>query len=337
MRRARSVIGILLILFGILIYLIPNFKEYSLNHDMDMVVKEFKTAIDKKKAESEEGSSGSEQKDIEDLPADENGDIVNMSSGFLSSLRKEMENYNEHLAKDGQHLTDAWSYRQSPVNLGELKELKGAVGYIKIPDMNVQLPLYIGASETNMALGAAVMGETSMPVGGINTNSVIVGHRGYSGAPYFKEIELLKEGSLVYVTNPWETLIYKVRNIKIIQPYDVNSILIEPGKDMITLLTCHPYMSHGKYRYCFCCERGREDEINAEEGEDKAVRIPSGDDTEIVNMVPEEFASSENFIVIERNLRRVIPLILLAILLIMIISNLSESLKKKRKHRSGKD
>lgn len=85
-----------------------------------------------------------------------------------------------------------------PVNLDELKSKDGAIGYIDIPDMDVKLPLYIGASEKNMALGAAILSETSMPIGGESTNCVISGHRGYRGAPYFKDIELLKKGSKVY-------------------------------------------------------------------------------------------------------------------------------------------
>lgn len=123
--------------------------------------------------------------------------------------------------------------------------------------MKVTLPLYIGASELNMSLGAAVLSETSMPIGGENTNCVISGHRGYSGAPYFRDIENLKIGSKVYITNPWDTLMYKVVKIDVINPDDVSSILIQEGKDMITLLTCHPYMSHGKYRYVVYCERAK--------------------------------------------------------------------------------
>ena len=57
------------------------------------------------------------------------------------------------------------------------------------------------------------------------------------------------------ITNLWGTLTYKVREIKIISPDDIESILIQPGKDMITLLTCHPYASGGKYRYLVYCDR----------------------------------------------------------------------------------
>ena len=72
---------------------------------------------------------------------------------------------------------------------------------------------------------------------------------------YFKEIELLEVGDEVTITNIWGTLTYVVTEIKIINPNDVNAILIQKDRDMITLLTCHPYASGGKYRYLVFCER----------------------------------------------------------------------------------
>ena len=57
------------------------------------------------------------------------------------------------------------------------------------------------------------------------------------------------------MTNPWETLRYEVAEIQIVSPDDIDAILIQPGRDMITLLTCHPPNSGGKYRYLVYCER----------------------------------------------------------------------------------
>ena len=121
--------------------------------------------------------------------------------------------------------------------------------------MNVKLPLYLGATLENMRSGAAIMGETSLPLGTKNSNCVIAAHRGYEGIPYFREIEKLKVGDRVIVKNPWEKLTYRVEEIKIIQPDDSDQIKIRKGKDMVTLLTCHPYRSHGKYRYVVYCIR----------------------------------------------------------------------------------
>ena len=99
------------------------------------------------------------------------------------------------------------------------------------------------------------MSQTSLPIGGIDTNCVIAGHRGYSGASYFRYIEKLSVGDSVTITNLWESLHYRVSEIKIIDPYDVDEILIQEGRELITLLTCHPYASGGRQRYVVYCER----------------------------------------------------------------------------------
>ena len=79
------------------------------------------------------------------------------------------------------------------------------------------------------------MGQTSLPLGQKDSNCVIAAHRGYQGIPYFRDIEELKIGDLVIIRNPWERLSYKVTKIKVIDPYDTDKILIQKGKDMITL------------------------------------------------------------------------------------------------------
>ena len=128
-------------------------------------------------------------------------------------------------------------------------------GYIEIPAMQCRMPLYLGASEENMEKGAAVLGETSVPIGGINTNSVIAGHRGWKHSKYFKDIDQLTVGDKVYIINFWEKLCYSVEKIVIIEPSDSEKVKIQEGKDMITLLTCHPYRSGGRYRYVVYCVR----------------------------------------------------------------------------------
>ena len=106
-----------------------------------------------------------------------------------------------------------------------------------------------------LAAGAAVLGNTSAPIGGDNTNCVIAGHRGWKGADYFRHIDRLAVGDSVTLTNLWETLTYTVADIQIIQPHEVDKIKIQQGRDLLTLLTCHPYASGGRQRYVVYCEK----------------------------------------------------------------------------------
>ncbi|MCC8081694.1 MAG: class C sortase [Lachnospiraceae bacterium] len=178
--------------------------------------------------------------------------------------------YNQNLYASGQaEFRDAWSVTQTP---STVEGLDGNIfGYITIPAMDVELPLYVGASTANLAKGAAILGATSLPVGGENTNSVIAGHRGYRGVPFFREIEKLGVGDAVCITNPWGTIGYRVESIDIISPTDSDKVKIQEGKDMVTLMTCHPYRSNGKYRYVVYCVR--DDSVLTEEAQ-----APSGTD-----------------------------------------------------------
>ena len=129
------------------------------------------------------------------------------------------------------------------------------IGVLEIPAMELTMPIYLGASDVHLAAGAAVLGNTSAPIGGANTNCVIAGHRGWRGADYFRHIDKLTVGDEVVITNLWKTLTYTVADIQIIQPHEVEKIKIQQGRDLLTLLTCHPYASGGKQRYVIYCER----------------------------------------------------------------------------------
>lgn len=177
-----------------------------------------------------------------------------------AQLRTHMERHNQWLydVKQG-NLTGPQSYEEPLFKLSDYGLEDEVFGVISIPKMEVVMPIYLGASEENMANGAAVLSQTSVPIGGESTNSVIAGHRGWQGYKYFKDIDLLEVGDEIIIQNLWETLTYKVAEIKIITPNNIEAILIQPGRDLVTLLTCHPYASGGKYRYLVFCERSESD------------------------------------------------------------------------------
>ena len=129
------------------------------------------------------------------------------------------------------------------------------IGVLEIPAMELTMPVYLGASDEHLAAGAAVLGNTSAPIGGDDTNCVIAGHRGWKGADYFRHIDRLQVGDTVTLTNLWKTLTYAVADIQIIQPHEADKIKIQQNRDLLTLITCHPYASGGKQRYVVYCER----------------------------------------------------------------------------------
>ena len=167
-----------------------------------------------------------------------------------------MQVYNEKIFAEGQSgLVDAWAYTEPSFDLTEYGIEDDVIGVLSIPAINLEMPIYLGATYEHMATGAAHLSQTSLPIGGENTNCVIAGHRGWNGAPFFLNLDKIVVGDEITVTNLWETLTYRVCEIRIIEPNDIDQILIQPGRDMLTLFTCHPYASGGRYRLVIYAER----------------------------------------------------------------------------------
>ena len=167
-----------------------------------------------------------------------------------------MEEYNERIyAEKPRGLSDPWAYEAAGIDLSSYGLEDDIIAVLSVPAMELEMPVYLGASYDNMALGAAVLGQTSLPIGGSNTNCVIAGHRGWNGAAYFLNIDKLRVGDELSITNLWETMDYTVSEIRIIEPNDIDQILIQEGRELLTLMSCHPYASGGRYRYLVFCER----------------------------------------------------------------------------------
>ena len=171
-------------------------------------------------------------------------------------LHEQMAAYNEQIYQEHQiGMSDAWNDGAEAFDYGDTGFEDRMVGYVSIASMDVKIPLYVGADDKTLYDGAAVLAHTSMPIGGENTNCVIAAHRGgYEGTAMFRDIEKLQVGDSVKVTNLWETLEYRVVKTIVIEPDDLDAIKIIPGKDLVTLVTCHPYGTNAQ-RYIVYCQR----------------------------------------------------------------------------------
>lgn len=184
---------------------------------------------------------------------------VSQDQDRSKQLYDAMQAYNEQIFREGQSgMTDAWDAAESEFDFRGTGLEEGVIGSITVPAMDICLPLYIGANEENLKEGAAVLSETSMPVGGENTNCVIAAHRGYAGAAMFRDIEILKPGDQVEIKNLWETLEYEVVKCIAIYPDNIDAVKIIPGEDMVTLITCHPYTKNYQRYVVYCRRSGTE-------------------------------------------------------------------------------
>lgn len=117
----------------------------------------------------------------------------------------------------------------------------GIMGYIEIPTIDVMLPIYHGTKESVLQIAVGHLDWTSLPVGGAGSHCVLSGHRGLPSARLFTDLDKLKVGDvfMLHVLN--EILTYEIDQILIVEPQDTDPLLIEPGKDLCTLITCTPY------------------------------------------------------------------------------------------------
>ena len=172
---------------------------------------------------------GSYVEKTKDLSKEEKENLLREAREYNESLVGKVNRYylNEEEKKRYAHILDITK--------------TGIMAYVEIPKLNIYMPVYHGTDEGVLQIAAGHLPGSSLPVGGENTHSLISGHRGLPSAKLFTDIDKLKKGDLFFIHVFDEVLAYKVNQIKIVLPDDVETLEIEKGKDYVTLITCTPY------------------------------------------------------------------------------------------------
>lgn len=171
-------------------------------------------------------------------------EVSSLEPQELSEELKRAQEYNKNLAEDEFHdpfLLDG-KYVISP----EYQEIlnytgDGIMGYVEIPDIDVNLPIYHGTSEEVLQDGAGHLEASSLPVGGERTHAVISAHRGLPSAKLFSDLDELETGDVFFIHILNETHAYQVDQIQVVKPDELDSLRVVDGQDLVTLLTCTPY------------------------------------------------------------------------------------------------
>lgn len=124
----------------------------------------------------------------------------------------------------------------------KLLEVKGKLGTLTIPKINMTFPIYAGTSESVLQKGVGHMEGTSLPIGGLNTHSILTTHRGLPENKLFTDLDKLALNDLFFINTIAGELAYKVIEVKVIEPTEIGELSIQKDKDLVTLLTCTPYM-----------------------------------------------------------------------------------------------
>lgn len=120
----------------------------------------------------------------------------------------------------------------------------GVIGSLRIPEINIELPIYHGTGEEVLQKGIGHWEGTSLPVGGSSTHSVLMGHRGLASVDLFSNLDQLQKGDIFYITVLKDKLAYKIDRIKTVLPDEIDDLLIKEGEDYVTLVTCTPYATN---------------------------------------------------------------------------------------------
>lgn len=156
-----------------------------------------------------------------------------------SAIFAEAEAYNKQLAQFEDPMTE---HNRLPdynkiLNPGGT----GMIGYITVPKISQELPVYHGTSDGVLSVAVGHLQGTSLPIGGESTHSVVSAHRGLPTAVLFTHLDRMEIGDLFYFSILDRTITYEVDQIRIVNPDDSSLIQIKEGKDYCTLLTCTPY------------------------------------------------------------------------------------------------
>ncbi|MCL1797800.1 MAG: class C sortase [Eggerthellaceae bacterium] len=165
----------------------------------------------------------------------------------IAKMLEEAEVYNQFVERLEGNVTDPITEEEQELLSGvdyENVYIVGSetLGYVTIPKIDVELPLYKGTSDAVLNRGVGHLERSSLPVGGENTHSVLLAHRGLPTSRLFRDLNLLEKGDVFLVHSLDTTLAYEVESSMIILPTEVEFLQIQKGRDLCTLVTCEPYM-----------------------------------------------------------------------------------------------
>ncbi|MGO4993948.1 class C sortase [Jeotgalibaca porci] len=122
------------------------------------------------------------------------------------------------------------------------EKLGDPIGYIAIPKISVNVPIYNGTTDYILQKGIGLLEKSSMPVGGAGTHAALTGHRGLPESKLFTDLDEMKIGDIFYIHSLAGTLAYEVESVETVLPHETETLKIMDDRDLVTLITCTPYM-----------------------------------------------------------------------------------------------
>lgn len=231
-KKKKSVLPTIMValsfLFGLAIFLYPAFSNFLMERSQMMVVKTYDSNVKKTSKKEKE------------------------------NLKTQMDSYNQSRGVSGPSLDSAFGGRtdssyagvqpnavnEAGVGVFDVMQarLGPALATLTIKKLSLELPIYRGTSDDVLQKGLGWLEGSSLPTGGIGTHAVITGHRGLPSAELFTDLPDLKVKDQFVITILDEKIAYEVDQILTVEPEETDALSIVPGEDLVTLVTCTPYM-----------------------------------------------------------------------------------------------
>ncbi len=172
-----------------------------------------------------------------------NAQVRQMDEERKNEMKKAMEEYNKKISEkeSANEVVDPFSEGQDAESGNNLNFDDSIIGTIKIPVIDVNLPIYKDTSEEFLLKGVGYLNGTSFPSGGESTHCALTGHSAIPTAKLFTDLENLKIGDALFIIVLDEINAYIVDKIKVVLPSETSDLKIEQGKDYTSLITCTPY------------------------------------------------------------------------------------------------
>lgn len=213
--RVITVILVLVLITGLGVLVYPFVSNMLHDRKQDEIITEYDEKLENLDQEERNAMLAEVREYNESLL----GNVVLTDPFDPAAMEKQNEEYDSILNVDG----------------------NGVMAYLEIPRIDLYEAVYHGTSDEVLARGVGHLMNTSLPVGGEGTHAVLSGHTGLPEAELFTNLEQVEEGDIFYIHVLGETLAYEVDQIKVVEPSDTSDLLIEQGKDYVTLVTCTPY------------------------------------------------------------------------------------------------
>ncbi len=167
-----------------------------------------------------------------------NASVRSLGREDIDAIKEAAKAYNDQLERVvGKNAQGEGAVQDSYIDLIQLGD---ALGYITIPKIDVNLPIYEGTGYDVLTHGIGHLSETSYPLGGESTHSALSGHRGLAEAELFTNLDKLEVGDRFYLHVLDEVLAYQVDQVLVVEPDQVEALEIVEGEDLCTLVTCTP-------------------------------------------------------------------------------------------------